>query len=228
MQDELHANSHTCLCGDVQSSSTIKDKNPQHYPQYTFLIAYGAKDSVLPGGPRSRNYVPLDEYSSNLKDMIHMIQTWNTEQNVAMALLTSPPCDTDVPSTGRDNENVTKLYTEACVKVASDMGVPVVDLWNGMILPTDKNIEEETSFKSKQQWKVDSLSDGVHLTLMGNYRLYELVFQLLEDQSASADDVEKGESSGLGLVGRKFPRSYPDHNMVDAKNPEKSFGTENY
>ena len=58
--------------------------------------------------------------------------------------------------------------------------------------------------------------------------MYELVFQLLEDQSASADDVEKGESSGLGLVVTKLPRSYPDHNMVDAKNPEKSFGTENY
>ena len=90
--------------------------------------------------------------------------------------------------------------------------------------PIAKNNEEEhSSFESKQQWKIDYLSDGLHLTPMGNYRLYELVVEVL-DQSG---DVEE-ESFGLGLAGSKLPRSYPDHSLVDAKDPGKTFGTDKY
>eukprot|EP00579_Thalassiosira_antarctica_P026017 CAMPEP_0202014562 /NCGR_PEP_ID=MMETSP0905-20130828/29505_1 /ASSEMBLY_ACC=CAM_ASM_000554 /TAXON_ID=420261 /ORGANISM="Thalassiosira antarctica, Strain CCMP982" /LENGTH=339 /DNA_ID=CAMNT_0048574491 /DNA_START=129 /DNA_END=1144 /DNA_ORIENTATION=- len=206
-----------CL-NDEQTSSTIENQEPKH-PQYTFLIGYGANDSCLPDGANSRHHVPLDEYSSNLKRMIQMIQTWNTEKNVAVAISTPPPCDTERQNKRRDNENVTKLYAEACIKVASEMGVPVVDLWRGMQLPIAKNNEEEysSSFESKQQWKIDYLSDGLHLTPMGNYRLYELVVEVL-DQSADAED----ESFGLELSVSKLPRSYPDHSLVDAKDPGKT------
>lgn len=212
---------------DAQTRSfDAKQGQRTRHPQYTFLIGFGANDSCLPDGPHSRNHVHLEEYSHNLTRMIRMIQTWNAKET-AVALITPPPCDTDIHKPSRDNENVTKLYADACVQVASDMGVPVVDLWNGMQLPIAKHKDEQEDdsshkYKYSQQWKRDYLSDGLHLTAMGNYRLYELVIEVLE----RSEGVKGEGSSGMGLSAANLPRSYPDHSMVDAAHPQKTFGTE--
>eukprot|EP00956_Cyclotella_meneghiniana_P032584 scaffold90174_cov65-Cyclotella_meneghiniana.AAC.4 len=185
------------------------------YSQYTFLIGYGANDSCLPDGTCSRHHVPLDEYSSNLKQMIEMIQSYNdnyTRSSVSVALLTPPPCDTDIMKQRRDNENVTRLYASQIDKVGNEMKVPVVDLWNGMQLPiqsSDVISNAEGDYDTK--WKQDYLSDGLHLTSLGNYRLYQLVVDVLE--------------KSLGLLVQNIPRQFPDHSMVDAENPDTTFGT---
>ena len=192
-----------------QTSATLKE---QVHPQYTFIIGYGANDSALFNGAHSRHHIPIQECTSNLKQMTKTVQTWNTK-NVAVALLTPPPCDTTIQSKSRDNEHVTRLYAEACKQVATEMNVPVIDLWNGMQLPIVKDSKEDdvdiALFKNNEQWKVDYLSDGLHLTTMGNYRLYELVVEIL-DQS-------------IGLSVTKLPRSYPDHSTIDDE-PAKTFG----
>eukprot|EP00585_Thalassiosira_rotula_P002659 CAMPEP_0196140266 /NCGR_PEP_ID=MMETSP0910-20130528/7235_1 /TAXON_ID=49265 /ORGANISM="Thalassiosira rotula, Strain GSO102" /LENGTH=353 /DNA_ID=CAMNT_0041401099 /DNA_START=214 /DNA_END=1271 /DNA_ORIENTATION=- len=202
------------------SEKQAQQQQQQQHPQYTFIIGYGANDSCLPDGAHSRHHVPLGEYASNLTRMIRIIQTWNSEKNVAVALLAPPPCDTEKQKKSRDNENVTVLYAEACDKVARTTGVPIVNLWKGMQLPAKNYDDDDNSslFESNQQWKVDYLSDGVHLTPMGNYRLYELVIEML-DQGV----VEKGKS-GLGLAVSALPRAYPDHSLVDGSDPGKTFG----
>ena len=211
-----------------QSSSTDKKEMTQH-PQYAFLIGYGANDSCLPDGGCSRHHVALDEYASNLTKMIHLIQTWNAysfsgNKKIAVALLTPPPCDTEKQKGNRDNDKVTRLYAEACRQVASDMGIPVVDAWNGMQLPTIVQSEQQSSTKSSssfsnnQQWKIDYLSDGLHLTPMGNYRLYELVIEVLDRSMVDGDG-----NLGMGLAVTNLPRSYPDHSTIDATEPETSF-----
>ena len=136
-----------------------------------------------------------------------------------MALLTPPPCDTEKQQQSRDNDNVTRRYAEACLQVANEMNIPVVDLWNGMQLPVfEMQSSSSSSFSVNQQWKTDYLSDGLHLTPMGNYRLYELVVELL-DRSMVGEDG----SLGMGLAVTNLPRSYPDHSMVDAIEPEMNF-----
>ena len=220
-------NEEELLTNDAQTRSfDAKQEQRTRHTQYTFLIGFGANDSCLPDGPHSRNHVHLVEYSHNLIRMIRMIQTWNAKET-AVALITPPPCDTDIQKPSRDNENVTKLYADACVQVASDMGVPVVDLWNGMQLPITKHKDEQEvdsshQYKYSQQWKRDYLSDGLHLTAMGNYRLYELVIEVLE----RSEGVKGEGSSGMGLSAANLPRSYPDHSMVDAIHPQKTFGKE--
>ena len=77
-------------------------------------------------------------------------------------------------------------------------------------------------YKIRQQWKMDYLSDGLHLTALGNYRLYELVVEALN----RSEEVNASGSQGLGLSIATLPRNYPDHSMVDATNPQKTFGTE--
>ena len=219
-------NKEELLTNDAQTRSfDVKQWQRTGHPQYTFLIGFGANDSCLPDGPHSRNHIHLEEYSYNLIRMIRMIQTWNAKET-AVVLITPPPCDTEIQKPSRDNENVTKLYAEACVQVASDMGVPVVDLWNGMQLPiaTNKDGQEDDcshKYKYSQQWKRDYLSDGLHLTAMGNYRLYELVNEVLE----RSEGLNGEGSSGMGLSAENLPRSYPDHSMVDATHPEKTFDT---
>lgn len=183
----------------------------QHYPQYTFVIGFGANDSCLPDGPHSRHHVQIEDYSHNLQRMIRLIQTWNTEK-IAVVLMTPPPCDTDIQMPSRDND-VTKLYAEACQQVASDMNLPVVDLWNGMQLPIAQTndgplVDSSHRYKQSGKWK-EFLNDGLHLTARGNYRLYELVIEILE--------------GSLGLSVANLPRSYPCHSMVDAAMPQKSF-----
>lgn len=202
-----------CKEDGAQESSDTKQLS-QDYPQYTFLIGFGANDSALSDGLHSRHHVPLQEYTTNLKRMIQLIQSWNTKLNVAVAILTPPPCNTEIQSKSRDNENVTRSYANSCIQVANDMKVPVVNVWKGMQ-------------QGSEQWKIDYLSDGLHLTPSGNYRLYQLVIEML-DQSivvANGDDEQKRDSLGVGLAVTKLPRSYPDHSMVDAEDPTKTFGT---
>ena len=215
------------LLTDVQTRKFAEKLGRQiRRAQYTFLVGFGANDSCLPDGPHSRNHVHIEEYKNNLMQMIRMIQTWNAKYT-AVALMTPPPCDTEIQCPSRDNENATKFYAEACIEVANAMSVPVIDLWNGMQLPisNSKDGQDDVSlnqYTSRQQWKIDYLSDGLHLTALGNYRLYELVVEAL-------DRSEEGEASGslgLGLSFVTLPRNYPDHSMVDATHPQKSFGTE--
>jgi len=208
-------------CITTKSSSTDTEDIQQEYPQYTFVICFGANDSALSNGAHSRHHIPLQEYTSNLKQMINMIQAWNKSKKIAVALLTPPPCDTEVQKKSRDN-NITRLYAEACKQLANEMRISVVDLWSGLQLPIKNSDEkvEESSFKSNQQWKVDYLSDGLHLTALGNFRLYELVIEML-DKSISKE--EQDGNSGVGLSVTALPRSFPDHSMIDANNPQQTF-----
>lgn len=218
-----------CLEEEAQPASSAERQELMRHPQFAFLIGYGANDSCIPDGFHSRHHVPLDEYKSNLKAMINLIQTWNTHDTggnntIAVALMTPPPCNTDVQKQSRNNENVTRLYAEACIQVAGKLRIPVVDLWSGMQRPIsnrtpNSNETMHSSFeKISQQWKIDYLSDGLHLTPMGNYRLYELVVEVL-DRSM---DGEVG-SLGMGLAPTKLPRSFPDHSTIDDLDPMKSF-----
>ncbi|KAL9189997.1 hypothetical protein ACHAXT_009672 [Thalassiosira profunda] len=193
--------------------------NETSYPQYTFIIGYGANDSCLPDGAHARHHVPLEEYASNLRGMVDTIQTWNAQKNVAVALVTPPPCDTEMQKESRHNENVTRLYADACIEVAREEEVPVVDAWRGMQLPLAKNAtgEDASSFERRRQWKEDYLSDGLHLSPLGNYRLYELVVDVL-DRSRQ----EEG-GRGLGLAATQLPRGFPDHSTVEAEDLAKTF-----
>ena len=196
---------------DQQDQTDVSIARP--IPQYTFLIGYGANDSCLHNGSCSRHHVPLNEYASNLDRMIEMIQSWNGNLSTSVALLTPPPCDTNVKGDGRDNESVTIMYAQEVIKIGKERDVPVVDLWNGMQLPI-QNIDATSSSTSIEEygdaWKKDYLSDGLHLTPLGNYKMFELVVEMLEND--------------LGLTVEQIPRQHPDHSLVDAEHPEKTFG----
>ncbi|KAL7512046.1 hypothetical protein ACHAXN_009494 [Cyclotella atomus] len=163
-----------------------------------------------------------------------------TTSKVAIGLITPPPVDTSIQFSSRDN-TITKLYAEAVMLIGQEMNVPVVDLWNGMQKPVrfgsrgdgacimahdslfDKdgnnstdifdrkhsNNDECTNTEYGTRWKQEYLSDGLHLTPMGNYRMFELVVEMLEKE--------------MGLTVENVPRQYPDHSLVNAEFPDRSF-----
>jgi len=226
-------------CPTVNEQKPLKQAITSHpHPQYTFLIGYGANDSCLESGAHSRHHVPVEEYFSNLKQMAELVQSWkgpSISGGIAVGLITPPPCDTDIQSKSRDNENVTRLYAEECIKLANELGVPVVDLWNGMQLPirvddtlSDERVEkEEEEFVKKYKWKSLYLSDGLHLTPMGNYRMYQLVVEILDRPRDESDvcgsvPVSSVFGLGLGLKVTDLPRHYPDQKLVNAENPSET------
>ena len=202
--------------GSTLGSETCSQEKPsaakssEDYADFNFVIGYGANDSCLVNGSRSRYHVSLEDYALNYKHMIEMITAWN-EKSVAVALMTPPPCDTEVLIESRDNE-VTKLYADACINLALEANIPVVNLWSGIQDPITANRAGEWS--SLKQWRTDHLSDGLHLTPMGNYRVFELVVEILE---------RPRRKSGLGLSVMELPRSLPDHSKIDPDHPHMSF-----
>ena len=214
-------------CQKQEEEVQQQQQQQQEFPQYTFVIAYGANDSCLLNGPHSRHHVTINNYSNNLQHMIQMIRTWKSNKMIVsmtttttmVVLMTPPPCDTNIQYPSRDNENSTRLYAETCVLVGKNLGVPVVDLWNGMQQQQQQQQQQQLpsqpSLSSLGQ--EEYLSDGLHLTPMGNYRVYELLLNVLE-----AEEEESGVFVGLTIP--NLPRSYPDHTMVNATHPQQTFG----
>ena len=113
------------------------------------VLTSGANDSVLRSVIPSRSqHVPLDEYKSNISDIIQSVQTeW---PNAKILLLTPPPSipekwldqmtiwwrlegeEEPEPEQDRTVGNI-KIYTEACKEVGKEAGVHVVDVW-GLIV----------------------------------------------------------------------------------------------
>lgn len=182
-----------------------------------FVVAFGANDSCLSDGKCSRHHVPLEEYGSNLADMVHSILKVKPKSMVALA--TPPPCDTFRQQNKRKNIGVTARYTEKCQKVAKDLGVTCIDWWNGLQKRAGEGInaaELTVDWSKEFDWRNEYLSDGLHLTSQGNRRLFDLVLEALERPRSEG---------GLGLAAVDIPRQYPDHNMVDSENPGATFGT---
>jgi hypothetical protein len=112
-------------------------------------LTAGANDCVLPSAIPSRSqHVPLDEYKSNISDIIQFIHTeW---PKAKILLLTPPPPiperwldqmtlqwkldgeEGPEPEQDRTMEH-TKMYAGACVEVGKGHGVGVIDLW-GLIV----------------------------------------------------------------------------------------------
>lgn len=146
----------------------LKDVFPEGSLEATDAVAvfFGANDAQLPGFSQ---HVPLEKYESNLRKIINHL----TELGLPASriLLISPSAvDSEAwlahviaegkgTEIDRDNE-VTRKYAEACVRVASDLSCPSVNVWENFML--EKNYKK-------------LLSDGLHFSKEGNQLVAELI-----------------------------------------------------
>ncbi|KPP65836.1 isoamyl acetate-hydrolyzing esterase 1-like [Scleropages formosus] len=139
-------------------------------------IFFGANDSSLED-VNPQQHVPLQEYMENLKDMVkHLVSVGVPVDRVI--LVTAPPlyepawekeCRLKGSLLNRLNA-VTGEYAQACVQVAGQCGIDVLDLWTLMQ-------KDGTDFSSY-------LSDGLHLSDTGNELVAQHLWTFLEKRTA--------------------------------------------
>lgn len=172
-------------------------------PPLAVTVFFGANDASLPDRSCGFQHVPLHEYQNNLKSIVSSLQKrWPTTHVV---LITPPPIDEKgrllYPFLGdgsglpeRTNESA-GTYAKACLAVASECQIPVIDLWNKM--------------QNVPGWQKACLSDGLHLTPDGNKIVFDEVLEKLK---------EKGLS--LETLPHDLPLILSD---IDPKDPHKAF-----
>jgi len=134
-------------------------------------IFFGANDAV---DSSTLQYVPLEEYKRNLKEMVKKIRA--NSASTSIILITPPPIwepSLEEFNRGkgkallRDRTNErTQTYAEACKQVAMEENLPAIDLWQELGATLDS--------------RANFLIDGLHLNEKGNYKVFELIVKVIE------------------------------------------------
>ena len=189
-----------------------------------FLGANDASDAKL----NERQHVPLDQYKSNLKDIVSLIRS-NFGKDVNIILITPPP----VCHNGRikfqkerykdkatgELERTLELsgkYAEGAKEVANELNLSCLDLWTKMQF-TSEGV-------GRWCWR-DFLSDGLHLSHAGNKfvgeALVDLIDELLPNLSVKPCPITKNINSSSECKAMQRIASW--HDEIDHKDPKKSF-----
>lgn len=139
-------------------------------------LCIGANDSCLPDGPSAQQSVPLENYRSNLVELLTKLKGSNGKAapDLHVILIGPPQCDAhmwgvvskqrhnlaEIPIT-RDN-NYTKQFSEAAQSVAKQFAIPFIDMYS-----------------LTSNWS-EMLNDGLHFTEKGNYLLFDQVRSTIE------------------------------------------------
>ncbi|XP_072998338.1 GDSL esterase/lipase At5g45920 [Typha latifolia] len=174
----------------------VEDENPPA----AVTVFFGANDASLPDRCSGFQHVPIEEYQQNLRDICSFLKKrW---PSTVVILITPPPIDEDgrlrdpygdgsLPE--RTNESA-GVFAKACIAVANESGIPVIDVWSKM--------------QQFPDWEKSLLRDGLHFTASGNKILYEEVVKTLED---------------VGLSLKTLPADLPLFSDLDRNDPLKSF-----
>lgn len=123
------------------------------------LLFFGANDAAVPPSIQS---LSIESYKRNLIAMVRLLSS-HAAASITPILITPPPIDDNVRGEDRRFER-TKLYAQACKDVAQSLNVLCVDLFSIM-----------------QQFGLQQcLSDGLHLSEIGNMVCEEAIVEMLE------------------------------------------------
>lgn len=152
---------------------------PKDFPSQPALVLvfFGANDGAFPMPSGKGQHVPLQEFKENLRYIASYLK--ELSQTTKVILITAPPIHEDgrreyarfrfgekaAKFTDRTNERA-KNYAHACIEVANEVNVGVVDLW--------------TAIQKKENWQTKCLCDGMHLTSEGNKVLLEEILKVLK------------------------------------------------
>ncbi|GMP72246.1 hypothetical protein CsSME_00030347 [Camellia sinensis var. sinensis] len=146
-------------------------------------VFFGANDACLPDRCSKFQHVPIDEYKNNLFSIVSFLK--NRWPGTNIILITPPPIDEDGRLLHPFVENMLGLpertneaagaYAKACVSVAGECGIPVVDLW--------------TKMQQFPDWQKAYLRDGLHLSQSGNKIVFEEVIGKLKEVGLSLETL---------------------------------------
>ena len=161
--------------------------DPHEDPRSVVTIFFGANDAALPDRTSSKQHVPLDVYSANVRWMVAYLKREAKVRNVI--LITPPPVSEphrvahakrvygiDLPLGSERTVEATSKYAEACKDLAGELRVPCVDLFS--------------RFMAVDGYGDVLLNDGLHLTPRGNALVAEALVEVLKGLELGADDID--------------------------------------
>ncbi|KAG0495905.1 hypothetical protein HPP92_000596 [Vanilla planifolia] len=165
-------------------------------------VFFGANDASLPDRSSGFQHVPLLEYQGNLRSIISYFRDcWPATKIV---LITPPPIDEDGRLRNPFEDNASDLpertndsacaYAKACLAVAAECNVPVIDICSKM--------------QEYPDWQKSFLRDGLHLTAVGSRMLFEELVKKLRDLALSLETL---------------PADQPLYSDIDRKDALKTF-----
>lgn len=177
------------------------DKSESESP-LAVTVFFGANDASLPDNYSAFQHVPIDEYKHNLHFIVSFLKgRWPTTEVI---LISPPPVDEAMRLLCPFTENKSRLpertneaagnYAKACLAVAAECGVFAIDLW--------------TRMQQIPGWQTACLSDGLHLTPIGNKIVFEEVLEALKKKGLSLETL---------------PVDLPQISEIDPNDPLKSF-----
>ncbi|KAL0077588.1 SGNH hydrolase-type esterase domain-containing protein [Phycomyces blakesleeanus] len=140
-------------------------------------IFFGANDGAL---PISFQHVPLEKYKKNLEELISMVRSPSSpyyNPSLRLVLITPPPinevqwkvvCEENGIQLDRKFET-TRLYAECARNVGKEHKIPVINLWDEILDRAKEQNRDLSQF----------LSDGLHLSSLGNQTAYELFMEVI-------------------------------------------------
>lgn len=164
-----------------------------------FVIFLGANDCSEPSDPGKQN-VTLQEYVSNLEEMLHHLKVCGVPMNKVILVTPPPYCDEKwvawCKETGRDlarrNLETISRYVDAVSKLGEEQHVAVVNVF--------------VAFQQEQNWQ-RLLLDGLHLSKPGSQKLAKCLVPFLDQ--------------AVGPV----PAIFPDWKCIDLADPESSIAS---
>jgi lysophospholipase L1-like esterase len=185
-------------------------------------IFFGANDaSLVTENPH--HHVPLDEYKANLKELVAKTQESFPESRIL--LITPPPVHHEqrfqfqVKRYGDKATGILErtmesagLYAEACKTVASDLGVPVLDLYTIM----KDAVDDFGQF----------FYDGLHFSQAGHEFVLGLLVEAIESNFPTlhvVPDPITGQLNNSGSRCDGIPSSGPYHDQIDSTKPDEAF-----
>ncbi|XP_041459147.1 isoamyl acetate-hydrolyzing esterase 1 homolog isoform X1 [Lytechinus variegatus] len=140
-------------------------------------VFFGANDACLPELQPDK-YVTLEDYAKYIKSIVNYLES-NGVRKEKILLITPPPIDETLwgeackekgTALNRTLKN-SGIYAKACVTLAQDLGVKVIDLWSAM--------------QTEENWGPRFLSDGLHLSSEGAGFLYKQLSGFVEECTSS-------------------------------------------
>lgn len=152
----------------------IEEENKGTGKVRVVVIFFGSNDSV---GENDVQYVPLDRYKDNLQEMVKIAESKNVKVILVGPGLHDEYLWPEKPNTRNTLRNLE--YGNAVKEVASQVGVPFIDLWHGMLEdmgwkegePIIGQLPESSQDPERLKKCHEYLPDGLHFGGPG-YKVY--------------------------------------------------------
>lgn len=137
------------------------------------IVYFGGNDSMGPHSSGLGPHVPLHEYVENMRKIGEHLKSLSDTTRIIF--LSCPPVNEDkVRQTSseyfselvRTNE-LCQMYSEACLELCKEIGVPAVDLFNAI--------------QRRPDWLNTCFTDGVHLAAEGSKVVVEEILKVLKE-----------------------------------------------